>query len=68
LVVSVWLGHYGEVRAIDAKHKAKMNKAFVKVFITLLLLSLSHCGQAEQKTKIEEQTHARLTILGVVYC
>jgi hypothetical protein len=34
-----------------------MNEAFVEVFITLLLLSLSHGAQAAQKTKIEEQTH-----------
>jgi hypothetical protein len=34
-----------------------MNEALVKVFITLLFLGLSHCGQAAQKTKIEEQTH-----------
>jgi hypothetical protein len=45
-----------------------MNEALVKVFITLLLLGLSHGAQAAQKTKIEEQTHVWLTILKVVYC
>ena len=46
LVVGVGFGHDREVWAIDTKHKAKMNEAFVEVFITLLLLSLSHGTQA----------------------
>ena len=41
LTVGIGFWHDREVRGIDTEHEAKMNIAFVEVFIALLLLGLS---------------------------